>query len=255
MRLIDTHSHIYLGDFDKDIDEVISRAVSAGVDTIFLPNIDSESIERVHTLTNRFPLQCIPLMGLHPTSVKADYDEELNKIFTQFDRFKYKGIGEIGIDLYWDKSFLEQQVIVFEKQLHYALEHSLPVVIHARDSFNEIFKCLSKPEFLGVKGIFHAFTGSLELAQWIVDRGFLLGIGGVVTFKNAKLPEVIKVVGLDHIVLETDAPYLTPAPFRGSRNESSYIRIIAGKIAEIKQTSVDEVARITTRNALQIFGL
>jgi TatD DNase family protein len=255
MRFIDTHSHIYLDDFDEDIDEVITRALNCGIDTIVLPNIDVLSIERLHRLANRFPNHCIPLMGLHPTHVKENFEIELNKIFNQFDTYKYKAVGEIGIDLYWDKTFFNEQVVAFETQMDFAIKHDIPVVIHARESFNEIFKCVSKPQFSGLKGVFHAFTGSLEQAKWIIDRGFLLGIGGVVTFKNTKLVEVVNAIDLGNLVLETDSPFLTPSPHRGKRNESSYIRIIAEKIAEIKKTSLEEVARITTENALKLFKI
>jgi TatD DNase family protein len=255
MRFIDTHAHIYLKDFDDDIDSVIQRAFNEQIGTIILPNIDSSSISSLHKLTEKYPDHCFPLMGLHPTSVKGNYKHELNKILSQFDNYKYHGVGEIGIDLYWDKNFIDEQISVFEKQLSFALKRSLPVVIHARDSFDLIFKSIAKTEFAGLKGIFHAFTGNEEQAKWIINKGFKIGIGGIVTFKNSAIAQVVKSINLEHIVLETDSPYLTPAPYRGKRNETSYLKIIGAKIAEIKGISLEEVAEKTTENAVQLFAL
>lgn len=255
MRLVDTHSHLYLEEFDHDIDEVIQRSIGAGVDRIVLPNIDSSTFERLHLLAQKYPVYCFPLMGLHPTHVKESYKDELEKVLNQFRLYDYKGIGEIGIDLYWDKTFLNEQIYVFEKQLSFSLEKNLPVIIHARDSFDVIFSCISRIEFKSLRGIFHAFTGNIEQAEKIIGRGFKLGIGGIVTFKNSNLTDVIKSIGLQHIVLETDSPYLAPVPCRGKRNESSYIRIIAGRIAEITEETIEHVAEITTRNAVQLFDI
>lgn len=255
MRFIDTHSHIYLPQFDNDINSTIERAVNQGVEQIILPNIDSESISRNNALSETYPQICFSLMGLHPTHVKENYQEELEKIIKEFEARKYIGIGEIGIDLYWDKTFFEEQKEVFRIQVEYAIKNDLPFVIHARESFEEIIHELEKINSTFYNGIFHAFSSSLQDAQKIIEMGFLIGIGGVVTFKNSKLPEIIKHIDLNHIVLETDSPYLAPTPHRGKRNESSYIPLIAEKIATIKSVSVEEVATITSSNASKLFGL
>jgi TatD DNase family protein len=255
MRLIDTHSHLYLDDFAADIDDTIQRAVDVNVDRIILPNIDSTTIEPMLKLVEKYTEICFPLIGLHPTHVKDNYKIELERILNQFDGYNYKGIGEIGIDLYWDKTYLQEQIYVFEKQLGFALNRNLPVVIHARDSFDTIFESVTKAEFRGLRGVFHAFTGDLYQAEIVISNGFKLGIGGIVTFKNSNLAEVVESVGMEHIVLETDSPYLAPVPYRGKRNESSYLRFTAGKIAEIKKITIEEVAEITTNNAVQLFGL
>ena len=251
---IDTHTHLYLEDFDKDIDAVIKRALDAGIDKFFLPNIDSTSVEVMHDLCRKYPKQCFPMMGLHPCSVKENYLEELSAAHELLKTNKYYAVGEIGIDLYWDKTHLPEQIDAFEKQIQWALDLDLPIVIHCRDAFDEIYNVLSKTKKLP-KGIFHCFSGNAEQAQKIIDLGgFKLGIGGVVTFKNSGLDKAIEHVDLKHIVLETDSPYLTPTPYRGQRNESSYIRIIANRIAEIKNCNVGLVAEITTKNAVEIFG-
>ena len=251
---IDTHTHLYLEDFDKDIDAVIKRATDAGVDKFFLPNIDSTSVEVMHDLCKRYPKQCFPMMGLHPCSVKENYSEELKTAHELLKTNKYYAVGEIGIDLYWDKTYLPQQIDAFEKQIQWALDLNLPIVIHCRDAFDEIYNVLSKTKKLP-KGIFHCFSGNAEQAQKIIDLGgFKLGIGGVVTFRNSGLDKALEHVDLKHIVLETDSPYLTPTPYRGQRNESSYVRIIANRIAEIKNCNVGLVAEITTKNAIEIFG-
>jgi TatD DNase family protein len=255
MRLIDTHAHLYLEEFDQDIDNIINRSIRAEVDRIVLPNIDSLTLEPMDQLVKRFSENCFQLIGLHPTHVKENYLTELGNVLNKFEKDRYVGIGEIGIDLYWDKTYLKEQIYVFENQLSFALTNNLPVVIHARDSFEVIYESISKTEFTEVHGIFHAFAGNIEQAEKIIQKGYLIGIGGVVTFKNSKLAEVVKSVDLEHIVLETDSPYLTPAPYRGQRNESSYIRIIADKIAEVKGISVEQVAEVTTRNAIMLFGL
>lgn len=255
MTFIDTHSHLYLKQFDNDIDEVINRAIEAGVGKIVLPNIDSKSIESLHNLSDRYSDTCVPLMGLHPTHVKDNYQEELALVFARFEQFEYKGVGEIGIDLYWDKISLKQQQYAFEQQLDFALKNDLPVVIHARDSFNEILEIIRRNHFDGLKGIFHAFTGDHELAEEIIDLGYLLGIGGIITFKNSHLSEVIGAIDLCHLVLETDSPYLAPVPYRGKRNESSYVTIIAEYLAKVKNVGIDKVAEITTANAKRLFRL
>ena len=255
MHLIDTHSHLYLPDFNDDFNDVVQRAVTSGIQKIILPNIDSATIQNLHQRVSSYPDLFIPLMGLHPTHVKKNYADELEIIVRQFEKYNYKGIGEIGIDLYWDKTFLEEQVFVFESQLRLAIEKKLPVVIHARESFDEIFKSVTKPEFKGLKGIFHAFTGDIEQAKFIINLGLKIGIGGILTYKNSGLTNVIEAIELENIVLETDSPFLPPVPYRGKRNESSYIVKIAEKIAEIKNLELNEIAEITTKNAKLIFGL
>ncbi len=255
MQFIDTHAHIYLDVFDNDIDLIVQRAAKNGISKIILPNIDSKTINRLHSLYDAYPEQMIPLMGLHPTHVNEDYEKELDIILQQFNTYSYKGIGEIGIDLYWDTDSLEQQIVVFRRQLEVALQSNLPVVIHARNSFNEILNIVRLKEFEGITGIFHAFTGDLPLAREITSLGFMLGIGGILTFKNSNLSEVVKEVDLEYIVLETDSPYLAPVPYRGKRNESSYLIHTAQKLAEIKRLTMDEVGEITTRNVKELFKI
>lgn len=251
---IDTHTHLYLEDFKADRDEIIARAVKAGVDKFYLPNIDSTSVEGLHSLCEKYPDRCFPMMGLHPCSVKENYKEELALTHVLLKTRKYYAIGEIGLDLYWDKTFLPQQVEAFETQIRWALELSLPIVIHCRDAFNEIYEVLERFNNLP-KGIFHCFTGNLEQAEKIIAlKKFKLGIGGVVTFKNSGLDKTLEQVDLKHLVLETDAPYLTPVPYRGQRNESAYLSIIARRLAEIKNCNVGHVAEVTTQNATEIFG-
>ncbi|MGZ3866549.1 MAG: TatD family hydrolase [Bacteroidia bacterium] len=251
---VDTHTHLYLEDFKNDIDAVIKRATDAGIDRFFLPNIDSTSVEVMHDLCKKFPKQCFPMMGVHPCSIKENYREELSIAHGLLKKNKYYAVGEIGIDLYWDKTTLTKQVIAFEEQIQWALDMNLPIVIHCRDAFDEIYEVLSRAKKLP-KGIFHCFTGNIEQANKIIELGgFKLGIGGVVTFKNSGLDKTLERVDLKHIVLETDAPYLTPTPYRGQRNESSYVRIIANRIAEVKNCNVGLVAEITTKNAIEIFG-
>lgn len=255
MQLIDTHAHLFLDDFADDIDQVVRRSMSNGIDKIVLPNIDSKSIGPLHELSEKYPQFMVPLMGLHPTHVKDDYRSELGIILDQLEKYPYKAIGEIGIDLYWDKSFLEQQIEVFEQQLDAALLFSLPVIIHARDSFNEILNSIRKLKYKGVTGIFHAYTGTADLAREITSKGFLIGIGGILTFKNAHLSEVVNEIDIKHIVLETDSPYLAPVPYRGKRNESSYLIHIVEKLAEIKGLTIEEAGNITSQNAMKLFNI
>ncbi len=255
MEFIDTHAHLYLDEFKSDIDLVIRRARQEGISKIILPNIDSHSIRSLHELSGNYTDLFVPLMGLHPTHVKENYLDELSKIFHQLSMYSYSGVGEIGIDLYWDKTHIKEQVDAFRQQLFYALRNNLPVVIHARESFHEILEIVKTNEFAGLNGIFHAFTGDKKLAELIVGMGFKLGIGGILTFKNSFLKEAIQDIGLEHIVLETDSPYLAPMPFRGKRNESGYLLLVARKLAEIKKCSVEEVAEVTTHNAKMLFNL
>lgn len=254
MILTDTHSHLFLKQFDNDRRETIEKAISENVSRIFLPNVDISTIEPLMSVCKEFPENCFPLMGLHPTSVNENYRQELDVIEKQLAKNKFYGIGEIGIDLYWDKTFLEQQKEVFIKQIEWAKEMELPIIIHCRNSFDEIVEIMDKQIDDKLFGIFHSFTGNIKQAQKIMEwKNFKIGIGGIVTFKNAGLDKTVKEIPLSNILLETDSPYLTPIPFRGKRNESSYLVYIAKKIAEIHNTSLEEVARITTENANNIF--
>lgn len=255
MIFCDTHTHLYLPEFDTDRADSIEAAIAAGVKYMFLPNIDQTSVDPMLAISREFPRSLFPMLGLHPTSVKANANEELEKVLSRYPEECYVAIGEIGIDLYWDKTFLAEQIEVLRRQFDFALEKNLPLVIHSRDSFHEILKVMDEYKSSHLRGIFHAFSGSYETAKIILSRGFLLGIGGVLTYKNAKLPEVIAKVGLEHLVLETDSPYLTPVPKRGQRNESANIPLIAAKIAEIKGVSLEEVAQRTSSNALTLFNI
>lgn len=253
--LIDTHSHIYSEEFIHDIDDVMQRAYDNDVKKIILPNIDSGSIKRLLDLSDSYPHLCFPLMGLHPTSVSEDYREELEAVEYWLGKRKFYGIGEIGIDLYWEQKYIEEQKDAFRHQVKLAKSLDLPIVIHLRNSFKEVYSIIKEEQDGNLKGVFHCFTGSLDEAQKVIDIGFLLGIGGVVTFKNSNLGEVIKELDPKNIVLETDAPYLAPVPKRGRRNESAYLAFVAQKIAEIYDISVEQVAEITSSNARQLFGI
>lgn len=253
--LIDTHSHIYSEDFIHDRDEALQRAYDKGIKKIILPNIDSGSIKHMLDLSNAYPHLCFPLMGLHPTSVDEDYKEELQAIEYWLEKHKFYGIGEIGIDLYWDKKFIEEQKDAFRYQIQLAKKYALPLVIHVRNSFDETYEILKGEQDGSLKGIFHCFSGDEAEAQKIIDLGFLLGIGGVLTFKNSKLGEVLKAIDIKNLVLETDAPYLSPVPKRGKRNESSFIMYTAQKLAEVYNVPLAHVAEITTANARSLFGI
>lgn len=254
MQLIDTHCHLYGKDFKNDIEQVIERAQAAGVSKFYLPGIDSEVIDSMLELEAKYPDTCIAMMGLHPCSVKEDYKEELAVVKQWLDKRPFVAVGEIGLDFYWDKTFTQQQYEAFEMQMEWALEKQLPIVIHTRNAMQETINTVKPFAQKGLKGIFHCFSGSYESATQIINMGFLLGIGGVLTYKNGGLPAALEKIGLEHMVLETDAPYLTPVPFRGKRNESSYLTYIVEKLAEVKNVPVEEAARITTENALKIFG-
>lgn len=253
--LIDTHTHIYLPEFDSDRDEAIARAVSSGVRILLMPNIDKDSISLMIAATERFPGVCLPMFGLHPTSVKDDYSIQLDDIFRISSNYVFKAVGEIGIDLYWDKTYISEQVIAFKNQVEYALEKDLPVVIHARESFREIFEALEDFKGTGLKGVFHAFTGTMSDAEKAVSMGFMLGIGGIVTFKNSGLDKIVSGIGIENIILETDSPYLAPVPYRGKRNESSYLCLINRKVAEISGLTPEEAAAVTYKNSVRLFGL
>lgn len=256
IEYIDTHSHIYLEDFDNDRSEVLDRAIKNSVNTIILPAIDSKSYDAMWQCYNLNAELQRMMIGIHPESVNENYSEELIFIENELkhNHKSYVGIGEIGIDLYWDDTFLVEQKIVLQKQLQWSIDYNLPVCIHQRNSLKEIMEILD--DFSeDLRGVFHCFTGSIDEAIQIVERGFYLGIGGVITFKNSKLSETIKKIGLENLVLETDAPYLTPVPYRGKRNESSYIPIIANKIADILNVNIDIVSAKTTANAKKLFSL
>ncbi len=256
MVLTDTHAHLYVQEFENDIDQVMGAAFEAGVSRIFLPNIDLRSIKSLDELAARYPDQVFPMMGMHPCSVKENFREDLQVIKNQLYAGKYVAVGEIGIDLYWDKSTLDLQIEAFEEQITWAKELSIPIVIHARDSFNEIFEVMDRIHDEKLRGVFHCFTGTIEQAQKIMTyQGFFMGIGGVLTYPKAQLDMVLKDIPLDYLMLETDSPYLPPVPFRGKRNQSSYVKIVAEKLAEIKGISLDEIARITTENSIKLFGV
>jgi TatD DNase family protein len=256
MQLVDTHSHIFAAEFCHDLTDVIGRAKDAGIIYMVLPNIDSSSISALHSVTNQFPNFCLPCMGLHPTSVNSNVENELQIVEHQLNKQDYIGIGEIGIDLYWDKTFLEQQKLAFRHQLKLAKKFHLPVIIHSRNSFDEIFEIVDQENDSSLRGIFHSFSGTLEHYKHIVEYGgFMIGIGGVVTYKNGGIDKIINEMGINHIVLETDSPYLSPIPHRGKRNESSYIVYVAQKIAEIKDIPIEQVAKVTTQNACKLFQI
>ena len=252
--MIDTHTHIYLDRFKEDIDLILERAAAVGVERFYLPNIDKESIADLKALAAEHP-QIYPMMGLHPSHVKEDWQEQLAAVWEELDgQTKYFAVGEIGIDLYWDKTFITEQQEAFRRQIRKAKEMHLPIVIHCRDAFEETFEVLEAEADEQLFGIFHCFTGNLEQARRALALNLKLGIGGVVTFKNSGLDKVVAELKTEDLVLETDAPFLAPAPFRGKRNEPAYLEQIAQKIADIHQISKEEVARITTENALKIFG-
>ncbi len=255
MFFVDTHAHIYLQEFNQDFDKVIDNAIESGVTKIILPSVDMSSHKQLMFLCNRYYGIVFPAIGLHPSSVKENFIEEIYFVQDELERSSYFAIGETGIDLYWDKTYLKQQIEAFKIQLKFSLEFDLPIIIHQRESFEEILKILEQPEFSKVRGVFHCFAGDVETAERCIKLGFYLGIGGVVTYKNSKMAEVVKQISLKHIVLETDAPYLPPVPYRGKRNEPSYIPLISAKIAEIKQCAVNEVAHITSSNAVRLFNL
>ena len=254
MKLIDTHTHLYVNEFVSDIDEVIKRANAEGVEKFYLPAIDSSETEALLALEKRYPDRIFAMAGLHPCSVKENFKEELDKIEAQLSQREFAGIGETGLDFYWDKTFMKEQYQSLEKHIHWAIQYKRPLVIHTRNSMQATIDFVKKFKGHGLYGVFHCFGGSMENAREIIDAGFFLGIGGVLTFKNSGLADVIKDVDLKHLVLETDAPYLAPVPFRGKRNESSYIKYVAMKLAEIKNISPETVAQQTTENAEALFS-
>ncbi len=254
MFLIDTHAHLYLADFDQDRSAMLDATREAGVGQILLPAIDSETHAALVAMEEQF-VQCRAMMGVHPCSIKSNYKDELSIARDWWSRRDFIAVGEIGLDFYWDKTFIEQQYDAFRLQIEWALEKKVPIVIHSRNACLECVQVIKEFKGRGLTGVFHCFSGSLEEAREIIKVEFYLGIGGVLTYKNAGVAQVVAQLPLEHIVLETDAPYLTPVPYRGKRNESSYLRLIAEKLAEVKAVSVEQVAQVTTANARVLFGL
>ncbi len=252
---IDSHTHLYLNAFSEDREEMVRRALETGITHMFLPNIDSHTIGAMFDLAKQFPDNCFPMMGLHPTSVKKNFKEELKTIENHLDRPGIIAIGETGIDLYWDKAFLTEQKEVFKIQIGWAKELNLPLVIHARDSFPEIFQVLDEVGGAGLRGVFHSFTGTSSDLEKALSYDFMIGINGIVTFKNSTLEEVVQSIPKDRLLLETDAPFLAPVPHRGKRNESSYLVHIAAKVAEIYNSTLEEVGEMTSQNAAQLFTI
>jgi TatD DNase family protein len=251
--MIDTHAHLYMAQYDDDRTEMLARAAAEGVNKIYLPAIDTRSHARMLALEAEHPEQCIAMMGLHPCSVKADYENELKAVFDHWAQRDFVAVGEIGLDLYWDKTFFAQQQDAFQRQMQFAKSRKRPIVIHARESMNEIMPMVTAEKTGDLTGIFHCYSGTLAQAHACVEMGFYLGIGGALTYKKSGLDEIIQHISLAHLVLETDAPFLTPVPHRGKRNESSYIPIIAQRLAEIKGVSIQEIAEVTTENAQKVF--
>ena len=253
--IVDTHCHLYLDEFKTEIAEVIKRAEAEGIHKFYLPAIDSSEIENIFLLEEKFPGKCFAMMGLHPCSVKENYLDELTIVKEWLGKRKFAAVGEIGLDFYWDKTFAEQQYAAFRMQIELSLQYKLPIVIHTRNAMQETIDVVKEFVPAGVRGIFHCFGGTVENAKEIIDAGFYLGIGGVLTYKKSGLAEVLEEIDLKYMVLETDSPYLTPVPFRGKRNESSYLKYVIEKLSLIKKISVEEVAAVTTANAEKIFGL
>jgi len=255
MILTDTHTHLYSEEFDLDRSEMIQRAIDNGVSRFFVPAIDSTCTQSMYDLERDYPTNVFLMMGLHPTYVKDNYLEELQHVETELANRKFIAIGEIGIDLYWDKTHLAEQQLVFRKQIQLAKQYKLPIVIHCREAFDEIFEILEAEKSPELFGIFHCFSGSFEQALQAISYNMKLGIGGVVTFKNGKIDQFLHKIDLKHIVLETDSPYLSPIPFRGKRNESSYLLNIADKLAQIYGLPISQIAAQTTANSVEIFGI
>ena len=255
MNIIDTHTHLYLKQFKDDIHNVIQRSKDIGINKFIFPAIDSTHFDDMHDLKNKYPGSIYLMSGLHPTDVKENFKQELEFVVNSLKSHSYVAIGEIGIDLYWDKSFLIEQQEAFTFQIRLAIKHDLPIVIHCREAFDEIFEILDKENCNKLRGVFHCFTGTIEQAKRAIDLGFVLGIGGVVTFKNGGIDKFLNQIDLKHIVLETDSPYLAPVPFRGKRNESSYIVYVIDKLSEIYGLSKEEIASVTTKNAEKVFAL
>jgi len=256
MQFIDTHTHLYLSEFDTDRETAVNQAIELGCEKMLLPNIDSLSWSPMLELSMKFPINCFPMAGLHPTSVVPEtVEQELDQVASHLETGKFIAIGEIGIDLYWDRTHQPLQEDIFRTQLQWAKKYKLPVAIHVRNSYNEVWRILKQELTSDLKGVFHCFPGNETQARQVIEAGFKLGIGGVVTFKKSGMQDVVAAVGPEHIILETDSPFLAPMPYRGKRNEPSYIPIIAAKVAELCGITVDEVAETTTKNAFRLFNL
>lgn len=255
MKIIDTHTHLYLKQFKDDIDKVIQRSIDKGINKFIFPAIDSTHFDDMHDLKNKYPGSIYLMSGLHPTNIKENFKEELEFVVNSLKSHSYVAIGEIGIDLYWDKTYLKQQQEAFEFQIRLAIKNDLPIVIHCREAFDEIFEILDKENCDKLRGVFHCFTGTLEQANRAIQLGFKLGIGGVVTFKNGGIDKFLNRIDLNHIVVETDSPYLAPVPYRGKRNESSYITYVIDKLSEIYGLPIKKIASVTTKNAEKVFAL
>lgn len=257
MKFIDTHTHLFASEFHDDIDIVVKNAINSGVSKMLLPNIDSSTTNNMLQLCNKYPQHCFPMIGLHPCSVKKDnIEKEIIHVEEMLNKNKFIAIGEIGLDLYWDKSSLSYQKFAFESQIKLAKKYQLPIVIHVRDSFNEAIEVVEKLNNENLSGVFHCFTGNIQEAERIINlQNFYLGIGGVVTFKNGGINKIINQISLDNIILETDSPYLTPTPFRGKRNESKYLVNIAQKMSEIYEIDINEIANKTSSNAINLFKI
>jgi len=255
VKIIDTHTHLYLKQFKDDIDMVIQRSIDKGINKFIFPAIDSTHFDDMHDLKNKYPGSIYLMSGLHPVDVKENFKEELEFVVNSLKSHSYVAIGEIGIDLYWDKTYLKQQQEAFEFQIRLAIKNDLPIVIHCREAFDEIFEILDKENCDKLRGVFHCFTGTLEQANRAIQLGFKLGIGGVVTFKNGGIDKFLNRIDLNHIVVETDSPYLAPVPYRGKRNESSYITYVIDKLSEIYGLPIKKIASVTTKNAEKVFAL
>jgi len=255
IQLIDAHTHLYLPEFDDDRDEVVKRAISNGVVKMLMPNIDIHSVDQMLITENRYPGICYSMIGLHPTSVNEDYTTQLDSLEKLVTLHKFIAIGEIGIDLYWSRTRLKEQVIAFKRQVGFAIELGLPVVIHARDSFPEVFEALNEFRGSDLNGVFHAFSGTIKDAEKAQEMGFYLGIGGIVTFKNSGLDKIVEEVGPGNLILETDSPYLAPVPHRGKRNQSSYLCLINKKLSEIFEMREEDIAAVTFTNSKRLFNI
>lgn len=256
MYLIDSHTHLFLEEFDPDRDLAMQRAKAAGIQQFCFPNIDVESIERLHRVSNQYGDCCYPMMGLHPTSVNAHFQRDLEIIKAELDKRKYIAIGEIGLDLYWDKTFIQEQISAFEEQLKWSVEWNLPVAIHTREAFPPVFESLYKTGVDRLRGVFHSFGGTKEELEEIARcENFMIGINGVITYKNAHFRDYLTLFPLERIILETDSPYLSPVPFRGKRNEPAYLVNVAEKLAEVYNLSVETIAEVTSRNARKLFQM
>ena len=255
MNLIDTHCHIYAGEFNADRPVMVARAENEGITKMLMPAIDASTHDEMFRIEDAFQGKCLSMMGLHPCSVKENYENELKVAEQNFPKRSFVAVGETGLDFYWDLSFSKQQYDAFQRQIEWALQHDIPIVIHSRNSMDECIEVINKNQKGNLRGVFHCFSGSIDQAKKITDLGFHLGIGGVLTYKKSGLDAVVEQIDLKHMVLETDAPYLAPVPFRGKRNECSYITYVAQKLADIKQIPVKDIAAITTANAQMLFGL